>query len=136
MSRLLARVAFILCFAALAFALRAPEENWPRFRGAEGGVAADNPSLPADWGPTQNIAWKIDVPGRSWSSPVVWGDHIFLTTAINTIEPDTLLPVSAYVARSNGGTATFRDTTTTSAPYRWLVYDIDFKTGRIRWERE
>jgi outer membrane protein assembly factor BamB len=136
MSRLLMRVACVLCFAALALAFALPEDNWPRFRGDEGGVAADNPSLPDAWGPSQNIAWKIDVPGRSWSSPVVWGDHIFLTTAINTIEPETLLPVSAYIARSNGGTATFRDTTTTSAPHRWVVYDIDFKTGRIRWERE
>jgi outer membrane protein assembly factor BamB len=132
----LIRLALALWFALLAFAVAPADDNWPRFRGNEGGVAADNPSLPDVWDSSQNIAWKIDVPGRSWSSPVIWGDHIFVTTAINTVETDKLLPVSAYIARSNGGTATFRDITTPAAPHRWLVYDIDFKTGRIRWERE
>jgi outer membrane protein assembly factor BamB len=98
-------------------------------------VAADDPSLPDTWGPSQNIAWKIDVPGRSWSSPVVWGDHVFVTTAVNTAEVETLLPVAAYVSRSNGGTSTFRDLAT-PAPHRWVLYDIDFKTGKIRWERQ
>lgn len=136
MSRLHSRIPEVLCFATLAFAVASADANWPSFRGADGGVAADDPRLPDVWGPTQNIVWKIDVPGRAWSSPVVWGDHIFVTTAINTAEADTLLPVSAYVARSNGGTMTFRDVARPSAPYRWVVYDIDFKTGRIRWERD
>ena len=98
-----------LGLAALCFAVVSADNNWPQFRGAQGGVAADDPSLPDAWGPSQNIVWKIDVPGRSWSSPVVWGDHVFVTTAINTAEAETLLPVSAYVSRSNGGTMTFRD---------------------------
>jgi outer membrane protein assembly factor BamB len=129
-------VGAVLGFAALAFAVVSADSNWPQFRGAQAGVAADDPSLPDAWGPSRNIVWKIDVPGRSWSSPVVWDDHVFVTTAINTAEADTLLPVSAYVSRSNGGTMTFRDIATTSTPHRWLVYDVDFKTGRIRWERQ
>ena len=136
MTRLQFRVATVLCCAALGFVVPPEDDSWPGFRGDEGGVAADNPSLPDAWGPSQNIIWKIDVPGRAWSSPIVWGDHIFVTTAINTLDADTLLPVSAYVARSNGGTMSFRDIATPSAPHRWLLYDIDFKTGRIRWERE
>jgi hypothetical protein len=78
----------------------------------------------------------VEVPGRSWSSPVVWGDHIFVITAINTVEADTLLPVSAYVARSGGGPMTFQDVAQPSAPHRWVLYDIDFNRGRIRWMRE
>src|SRR5262245_4474651 len=101
-SPLKARVASTLCCAVLAFVAASADDNWPRFRGTEGGVAADHPSLPDVWGPSQNIVWKIDVPGRSWSSPVVWGDHVFVTTAVNTAETETLLPVSAYVSRSNG----------------------------------
>ena len=86
--------------------------------------------------PRRTSRWKIDVPGRSWSSPVVWGDHVFVTTAINTAGEDALLPVSAYVSRSNGGTMSFADLAKSSAPHRWLLYDIDFKTGKIRWERQ
>ena len=123
---------FALC---LAGAIVLADDQWPRFRGEDGGVAADHPSLPDVWGPSQNIIWKVDVPGRSWSSPIVWGDHVFVTTAINTSETETLLPVSAYVSRSNGGTMTFMDIAKPSASHRWVVCDFDLKTGRIRWER-
>src|SRR5262245_52996374 len=146
MRQMRARVACVLCAATLGATLLSarPEQaqrverardSWPRFRGTDGGVAADDPSLPDVWGPSQNIAWTIDVPGRSWSSPVVWGDHIFITTAMNTIETETLLPVASYVSRSNGGTMTFMDVSKPTVPHRWIVYDVDFKTGRIRWER-
>ena len=131
-----ARVTGALCGVALGLAVVSADDNWPRFRGADGGVAADHPSLPDAWGPTQNIVWKIDVPGRSWSSPVVWGDHVFVTTAINTVENETLLPVASYISRSNGGTMTFMDVSKPTAPHRWMLYDVDLKTGRIRWERD
>ena len=130
-----ARAAGALCGVALGFAVASADEEWPRFRGSNGGVAADHPSLPDQWGPAQNIVWKIDVPGRSWSSPVIWGDHVFVTTAINTLETESLLPVASYVSRSNGGTMTFMDVSKPSAPHRWVLYDVDLKTGRIRWER-
>jgi outer membrane protein assembly factor BamB len=130
-----ARAAVALCGVALGIAVASADDEWPRFRGSNGGVAADHPSLPDQWGPAQNIVWKIDVPGRSWSSPVIWGDHVFVTTAINTLEPESLLTVASYVSRSNGGTMTFMDVSKPSAPHRWVLYDVDLKTGRIRWER-
>jgi outer membrane protein assembly factor BamB len=125
----------MVCGAALSVTVLSAQDNWPRFRGTDAGVAADHPSLPDVWGPSQNIVWTITVPGRSWSSPIVWGDHIFITTAINTAEVETLLPVASYVSRSNGGTMTFMDVSKPSASHRWVVYDVDFKTGKIRWER-
>ena len=121
---------------ALAVASLSANDNWPQFRGAQGGVAADDPSLPDTWGLSQNVVWKIDVPGRSWSSPIVWGDHVFVTTAIDSVDEDPLKAPSTYISRSNGGTMTFRDLVTTMAPHRWVMYDVDFQTGRIRWERE
>ena len=130
-----AQAAVALCGVALGIAVASADDEWPRFRGSNGGVAADHPSLPDQWGPAQNIVWKIDVPGRSWSSPVIWGDHVFVTTAINTLEPESLLTVASYVSRSNGGTMTFMDVSKPSAPHRWVLYDVDLKTGRIRWER-
>ena len=130
-----ARAAVALCGVVLGIAVAAADDEWPRFRGSNGGVAADHPSLPDQWGPAQNIVWKIDVPGRSWSSPIIWGDHVFVTTAINTLETESLLPVASYVSRSNGGTMTFMDVSKPSVPHRWVLYDVDLKTGRIRWER-
>ena len=108
----------LLC-ATLGLAVASADDHWPRFRGAEGaGVAADHPSLPDTWSPSQNVVWSIDVPGRSWSSPVVWGDHVFVTTAINTSEAETLLPASSYVARPSGGPLPFSDISRPSARAR------------------
>jgi hypothetical protein len=63
------------------------DKNWPQFRGSRAGVAVDDARLPDTWSTTENVAWKIDVPGRSWSSPVVWGNHVFVVTAINVKQP-------------------------------------------------
>src|SRR6266511_5884081 len=59
-------------------------DQWPQFRGLQAGVAADDPTLPDSWSETDNIAWKVPIPGLGWSSPVVWDDHIFLTSAISS----------------------------------------------------
>ena len=57
-------------------------ENWPQFRGPTmNATVADNPNLPEQWSQTENIEWVTEVPGLGWSSPVVWGDRIFITTA-------------------------------------------------------
>src|SRR5262245_41504844 len=126
----------LLCFAALALTAAPGDENWPRFRGDGGGVALDNPSLPDAWGPSQNIIWKIDVPGRSWSSPVVWGDHVFVTTAINVDTPEQpLKPVPEYRGRSWNGPLDEKSIATTSDVHRWVLYDFEFSSGRLRWER-
>jgi outer membrane protein assembly factor BamB len=56
-------------------------ENWPGFRGpSRQGISTDK-ELPTTWSATENIAWKTEIPGHGWSSPIVWGDRIFLTTA-------------------------------------------------------
>src|SRR4030095_10631843 len=112
-------------------------QHWPQFRGAQAGVATDDPRLPDSWTTTENVAWKIDLPGRSWSSPVVWGDHVFVVSAISRKDPSpSLNPVVTYLARSLGGTMSGADISKAIDEYRWTLYDVEFETGRIRWERE
>src|SRR5437588_8873439 len=48
--------------------------NWPQFRGPGAMGVADHPGLPERWSTNENVAWKIDVAGRGWSSPIVWGN--------------------------------------------------------------
>lgn len=75
---------------------------WPQFRGPEFNPVLDNKSLPDQWSPTENVEWSVEVAGRGWSSPIVVGDKVFLTTAVN--EHETKPPQSgtdysnAYVA--------------------------------------
>ena len=100
-------------------------DNWPRFRGPSGrGIAPDDPTLPLRWSETQNIAWKRNIPGLGWSSPVVWGDRVFLTSASSSAEAETI---------RNGD---FLDTGTPKDVHRWMLYGIDADTGRIAWKTE
>ncbi len=68
--------ASVLFLATLAFG----QDNWPRLRGADAtGVVADDPQLPDTWDQTQNVQWKVTIPGWGWGSPIVWGDCVFVS---------------------------------------------------------
>src|SRR5687767_15345970 len=58
-----------------------PAAQWPRFRGPSANPTAENPKLPVSWSKTENVEWVADVPGVGWSSPVVWGNRVFITAA-------------------------------------------------------
>jgi outer membrane protein assembly factor BamB len=70
-----------LCLSTTASAQSRSVESWPHWRGpAHNGVATA--TVPLTWTDTQNVTWKVPIPGRGFSTPVIWGDRIFLTTAI------------------------------------------------------
>ena len=84
-----------LAFALLgALTLPAPtaEAQWTQFRGSNAGDVGDDPRLPDTWSVTENVVWSIDVPGLSWSSPVVWENTIFVTSAISAGEEPAPIP--------------------------------------------
>ncbi|HXQ78008.1 MAG TPA: PQQ-binding-like beta-propeller repeat protein, partial [Gemmatimonadaceae bacterium] len=56
-------------------------DDWPQFRGPDGQGHSDAHGLPTEWGETRNITWKVPVPGRGWSSPIVADGRVWLTTA-------------------------------------------------------
>jgi outer membrane protein assembly factor BamB len=66
--------------------LIAQEPNWPQFRGLDSNPVADNANLPERWSMTENLDWSVEIPGRGWSSPVVWGDKVLITTAVSDKE--------------------------------------------------
>jgi len=112
------------------------QENWPQFRGETAGVVADDPTLPDSWGPDENVVWEIDVPGRGWASPIVWEDHVFVLTSTAVTGPEVpIQPIENYRARSLGGAMTAAYITEIDEPLRWVLYDIDFGTGAVRWEQ-
>lgn len=114
----------LTCLLTASPALAA-DAAWPQFRGPRSsGVAADDPRLPERWSATENVRWRTDIPGAGWSSPVVWGDHVFVTTAV---APQT---TPARVREYGAG-----EVATTSPKQRWTVLDLDAKTGKVRWQR-
>jgi outer membrane protein assembly factor BamB len=109
-----------------AVAARAGDNNWPQFRGPDAGVS-DNPNLPDTWDTTRNVEWSVPVAGRGWSSPVVWGNKIFLTTVTRKDEFETAKK-GLYFGGERGKPPTDE--------HRWLVLCLDLATGKTLWERE
>src|SRR5690349_4134080 len=76
---LVVAVALVICQSSPSAAFSA---NWPQFRGSDSLGVSDNPRLADHWSTNKNVAWTIEVPGRGWSSPIVWGNRIFITTVV------------------------------------------------------
>jgi len=70
------RLAFLVLLSSLIFAA-----DWPQFRGPGGQGVSDEKTVPLTWSDTKNVRWKTAIPGRGWSSPVIQGERIWLTTA-------------------------------------------------------
>lgn len=99
---------------------------WPGFRGPSASGVADGQALPATWSAAtgENIAWKIEVPGLAHSSPIVWGDRLYVTSAISSRADATFKP-GLY----GEGTAS-EDRT----PHKWVVMAIDRQSGKAAWQ--
>jgi outer membrane protein assembly factor BamB len=81
--------------------------------------------VPDRWSATENVAWKVSIPGRGWSSPIVWEDRVFLTTVVN--RGQTEAPKKGlYFGGERPAPMTVHE---------WKVYCLDLKSGRVRWER-
>ncbi|MBN1421470.1 MAG: PQQ-binding-like beta-propeller repeat protein [Planctomycetes bacterium] len=101
--------------------------RWPQFRVPGSSGISDETGLPETWSETENVAWKIPIPGRGWSSPIIWGGRIFLTTAVSEGEEE-----KAKKGLYLGGD---RDALSGNR-HRWIVLAIDWTTGAVLWERE
>ena len=87
----------------------AAAQNWPQFRGPGGTGLTDVRTLPAEWSDKVNLAWKVAMPGDAWSSPIVWGDRLFVTTAVPEEKMEDF--------------------------FRWEVHCLDPATGKTRWKQ-
>lgn len=97
---------------------------WPKWRGPhETGVAKG--SAPIEWSDTKNIVWKSSIPGRGHSSPVLWGDLVFVTTAVPTADASGAQPRSGG---SGGGAAS-------GVEHKFMILALDRKTGKTVWEK-
>jgi outer membrane protein assembly factor BamB len=115
-----------LLFSVLPASFLHAADNWPQFRGPAAGVS-EGQNLPITWSTTKNVAWKVDVPGRGWSSPILWGDRVFLTSVVSdgkVEEPKKGL----YFGGERPKPSTDR--------HHWMVWCFDFQTGKKLWQHE
>lgn len=101
--------------------------NWPSFRGPHASGIADGPAIPTEWdvGSRANIKWRTEIPGLGYSCPVIWGDKVFLTTAVGK-ESEPRVKVGLY-----GNVRPVEDESEQS----WRVLCLDKRTGKILWSK-
>jgi outer membrane protein assembly factor BamB len=113
------------CWIAACAVLAA--QHWSQFRGPQGSGVADGQRPPVSWNLNsgRGVVWKTPIPGLGHSSPVIWGDHLFLTSAVSSDPKSVFEPVLK-------GEQDFRSDT---ARHQWRVYALDRATGKIIWDR-
>ncbi len=101
------------------------QHNWPQWRGPLGTGVAPHANPPVEWSETKNIRWKVALPGKGHSTPIVWGDRIFLTTAIPYGEP-----VKPRFVRPGA-----HDNLALTQAHEFAVLAVSRKTGKILWHQ-
>jgi outer membrane protein assembly factor BamB len=128
----------------------AEPRDWPQFRGPGGLGLADSAKLPVRWSTTENVAWRTEIPGRGWSSPIVWRGRVYVTAAISSgsfKQPSTGIYGNDYADELTkqglspdevASRVVARDIELTSetGEVSYMVYALDARTGTILWQRE
>src|SRR5262245_56460451 len=148
------RVLIAIALLAAAIAEPAPvapaDTVWPQFRGASGRGVADIDNLPVSWSAEKNVAWRVGVPGRGWSSPIVWGDRVIVTSTVSPgafKQPSTGIYGNDYVAElmaqglsDDQVLAKLRardiESTAEAGELQYMVYSFDVATGKQVWQQQ
>ena len=124
----------VVCVTALAVSVGFAQEPanadrfWPQWRGPLGTGVAPHGTPPVEWSESTNVRWKVAIPGRGSSTPVIWGDRLFVLTAVPTGDE----------ARSQGGLFTrlrrrILSGVAATHAQRFMVLAIDRRDGRVIW---
>ena len=107
----------LLCGDALS-------QNWPQWRGPDANGVSPETGIPAKWGPNENIAWKVRIPGRGNSTPILWQDRVFVTSQLGNGV------VEASSARYEGPVPP------NDSPVTFVIHCYSSKDGRLLWEHK
>lgn len=100
--------------------------HWPQWRGPLGTGVSPVGNPPVEWSEDKNVQWKIELPGRGHSTPIVWGDRIFLTAAV---------PFGPKLEPKKSGRPGAHDNLAVSQRHRFVALCVDRKTGKILWQK-
>ena len=126
---------FSLTLSNFLFSSENYKDNWPNWRGPNTTGEALNSAPPVEWSETKNIKWKTPVPGNGLSSPVIWGDQIFITTAIELDQKATEEAIKRQKKKSHVFLRMLKMSKRTKNFLQFVVYSINRKTGEINWKK-
>ena len=125
MGPILSRFTVALCMAALPVVVEAsPDHQWGQWRGPLGTGVAPDADPPSRWSETENVRFKIELPGVGYGSPVVWGDRVFLTAAVPVGPRTGLVPDDAPGAHDNAAV---------TQRHEFIAFAVDRVDGSILW---
>ena len=119
------RFAPLIALLLFLASTNARSQNWPQFRGPKSLGTAEGSGLPEKWSATENVAWKTDIPGRGWSSPIVWGNRVFFTSVVN--KGDAEPPKKGLYF---GG-----ERKTPTSEHEWKLFCLELNSGTILWDQ-
>jgi outer membrane protein assembly factor BamB len=108
------------------------DANWPQWRGPESRGVSMEKNLPVEWSSTKNIKWKTPLAGRGHSSPIVWGNKVFLTTAV---EGAVVPGAKAVTHNIEGQIFVHPDSVGANRQHTFKVLCLDKETGKLLWEQ-
>ena len=121
-----------ILFLLLAAAIAAEDPNWPQWRGPRRNGVSTETGLPLEWSATENVLWKTAIEGRGHSSPVVWGDRVFVTT---DIEGEAIEGASAPNHIRDGEVYLHPDSQSGDRRHTLKVLALDAGSGAVLWTR-
>lgn len=127
MNKIMKRQIIPTLLLILGLSISTNAQNWPSFRGVNASGVAEGTKPPVNWDveKAQNVIWKTPIPGLSHASPIVWGNHIYVITAISSDSK------TGFLAKDRG-----IDLATDEAKHTWMIYAIDKRNGKITWSNK
>lgn len=150
LSNVLRQTGLVFALLAGSFAVHAQEKTWPQFRGPESNPVGKNPKLAERWSKTENVEWSQAIPGRGWSSPIVSGDRVYVTTVTtdgkskpaqtgteysNEYAAELMkqgLPMAEVMKRVQARDIELPN----EVVLHYILYCLDLKSGKVEWTRE
>jgi outer membrane protein assembly factor BamB len=126
------KVVWTAWLAVVLMADPARAENWTQFRGANGDGVAKDAQLPDEWSKDTNVAWKMKVPGVAWSAPIIWGDKVFVTTAVTDNQKK---PTGGFGGPGGRPGGFGRDPKPPDVMYKWEIYCLSAADGKVLWKQ-
>ena len=143
---------FFFTIITSVFTFSSCSSDWPQFRGPEYNMVATGNNLPTEWGNDKNVKWTYDIKGNSWSSPIIWGNKVFISTAFSEknvsgagqgtpltprpqASPDSSNTQGAGQALPPPPLPPEDDKRYLNDVFRWELTCIDLKTGMELWKQ-